>query len=274
MSSLDSINETMDEKRYDRYIYNVLDKYASAGVRDQSELTNIAYKYSKELDIPSEDLRDYTKKTGDIDLAAIAVMNEMNFSEALKRLPNCLELTDCDIPINTAVSTYTRLLENRDRMMVILRYLVEDRFAKEDDSPITLERNVFYNILLRKDMEPTTEETTLSSIERNFVTALVSVIESDREQDIEEVLTCDEAASLVLMIKNGDIKEAVQRIYKTLGNSGNGYISFDKKTLQVLLNLLDKKKVSKAFNTELFKAIITNNIIKTNTEEKGLTFQK
>ena len=261
------INIRNNKTDKERFIVRILDEFSSLNNDEEkeSELTTLAHRYSKMYNLPSEDLRDHTQMSGDIDLAAIAVMNEINFNESLKKLPNCLELTECDLPINTAVSTYTRLLDNRDRLMLLLRYILETRDHNKENNPIVIEKNVLYNILLRKDMDPSTEEETLSTYERGFITSLSSIINAKKGQNIEDVITNEEAVSLVLMIRKKDTKTAVERILKMFSNSGDGYISLDSGALQVLLDLITHKKVSKAFNTELFKQL---------THEKSLELDK
>lgn len=256
------------------YIYSVLDNYACNGDKLESEFTQAILRYAKTYELPDEDLMDCAKKTGDIDLAAIHIMNENNFNESLRKLPNCLDLSECDIPVNTAVATYNELLEKRKRLLMLIRYIIEEKTQITEDEPIMMGKGILYNLLLRKDTEPTTEETTLTTNERNFISSLIAIIESPRKSKIEEVLSSEQAIGLIHMTMSDDLDETIERISKNFAASGDGFISLDSRTIQVLLRLITSKKVSKAFNTELFNSIIREKFQEKEIDLTGRTLQR
>ena len=254
-----ALNNSSKNIDYLNNIINKLEKYQDK----KYDLTNQeVIKYAKKYMISTEELKDYSMQYSDLDLAAMAIMNETNYSKLVKKIPNCLNLLECDIPINRAVETYSKLLEERGKIETLLRYAIEEQ---KENKPIRISKNVFYNILMRKDMEPSTKNTTLTEKESNFISALISIIENENINDIDSVLSEDELIGLFFIVKSDNKKETLNSMSTIINGSRNNYISFDKRTLQILITLLSDKKISKSLNTKIF-----NELQKTKQKEQQI----
>ena len=101
--------------------------------------------------------------------------------------------------------------------------------------------------------------------ESNFISALISIIENKNINDIDSVLSEDELIGLFFIVKSDNKKETLNSMSTIINDSKNNYISFDKRTLQILITLLSDKKISKSLNTKIF-----NELQKTKQKEQQI----